>query len=69
MKFSLASLKKCFVNRIKFLFRLFFALIGLFFTVYIHSWLSEQFSGSQAGYGKLLETRGYQKAGTTEQAH
>jgi hypothetical protein len=60
MKFSLASLKtltssnKFSVNRIKFLFRRSFALIGRFFPVYIHSRLSEQFSGSQAGYGKTF---------------
>jgi hypothetical protein len=72
MKFFLASLKTltdskyCSVSRIKVLFRLSFALIGRFFPVYIHSRLSEQFSGSQAGYGTTLrDTGGYQKAGTS----
>jgi hypothetical protein len=72
MKILLASLKtftiskNCSVNRINFLFRLSFALIGRFFPVYIHSRLSEQFSGSQAGYGKTFrDTGGYQKAGTS----
>jgi hypothetical protein len=56
-KFLLASLKtltnskKCSESHIKFLFWLSFALIGRFFPVYIHTLLSEQFSGSQAGYG------------------
>ncbi len=60
MKFLLASLKtpnnskNCSESRIKFLFRLSFAVISRFFPVYIHSWLSEQFSGSQAGYGKTF---------------
>jgi hypothetical protein len=55
MKFFLASLKtltdseNCSEkSRIKFLFWLSFALIGKFFPMYIHSRLSEQFSGSQA---------------------
>jgi hypothetical protein len=66
MKFLLANSKNCSVSRIKFLFRLSFALIGRFFPVYIHSRLSEQFSGSQAGYGTTFrDTGGYQKAGTS----
>jgi hypothetical protein len=72
MKFLLASLKthtnskKCSVSRIKFLFRLSFALIGKFFPVYIHSRLLEQFSGSQAGYGTTFwDTGGSQKARTS----
>jgi hypothetical protein len=56
MKFLLASLKTltgtnskiCSESRIKFLFRLSFALIGQFFLLYIHRRLSEQFSESQA---------------------
>jgi hypothetical protein len=40
--------------------------MGRFFPVYIHSWLSGQFSGSQAGYGTTFRsTGGYQKAGTS----
>jgi hypothetical protein len=35
----------------------FFALIGRFFPVYIHSRLSEQFSGSQGVTEQLLETQ------------
>ncbi len=48
MKFLLASLKtltnskRFSESRIKFLLRLSFALLGQFFLVYIHSWLSEQ---------------------------
>jgi hypothetical protein len=60
MKFLLASLKTltdsetCSESRIKFLFRL-----------SLHSRLSEQFSGSQFGYGTTFrDTDGYQKAGT-----
>jgi hypothetical protein len=72
MKFLLASLKtlidseNCSESRIKFLFRLSFALIGQFFPVYIHSRLSEQFSGSQSGYETTFrDTGGYQKARTS----
>jgi hypothetical protein len=58
--------KSCSESRIKFLFRHSFALIGQFFQVYIHSRLSEQCSGSQAGYGTTFNgTGGYQKAGTS----
>jgi hypothetical protein len=71
VKFSIASLKtlsnskNCFVSRIKFLLQLSFALIGRFFPEYIHGRLSEQFSGSQAGFGTTFrDTGGYQKAGT-----
>jgi hypothetical protein len=58
MKFLLASLKTLInsKSRINFLFRLSFALIGRFFHVYIHSRLSEQFSGSQVAE-QLLETQ------------
>jgi hypothetical protein len=38
---SLTNSKSCSESRIKFLFRLSFALIGHFFLVYIHSQLSE----------------------------
>jgi hypothetical protein len=69
MKFLLASLKKfnnsksCSASRIKFLFRLSFALTGQFFLLYIHSRLSEQFSESQPGFGTtFIGTGGYQKA-------
>jgi hypothetical protein len=55
MKFFLASLKHSPIlktvpkkSRITFLFWFSFALIGKFFPMYIHSRLSEQFSGSQA---------------------
>jgi hypothetical protein len=74
MKFLLASLKtltnskSCSESRIKFLFRLSFALIGRFILVYIHSRLSEQFSKSQVGFGTTFKgTGGYrdQKAGTS----
>jgi hypothetical protein len=72
MKFLLASMKtltnskNCSKSRIKFLFQLSFALIGHLFPVYIHSQLSEQFSGSQAGYGTTFRDTGrYQKAGTS----
>ncbi len=74
MKFLLASLKtltnakNCSESRIKFLFRLSFALIGQVFSGvrYIHSRLSEQFSESQAGFGTTVNgTGGYQKAGTS----
>jgi hypothetical protein len=58
--------KNCSKNRIKFLFWIFFALTGRFFPVVIHSRLSEQFSGSQAGYGtSFRDTGGYQKVGTS----
>jgi hypothetical protein len=72
MKFLSGSLKTltgsehCSESRIKFLFRLSFALIGQFFPayIYIHSRLTEQFSGSQAGYGTTFrDTGGFQKAG------
>jgi hypothetical protein len=56
----------CSESRIKFLFRLSFALIGRFFSVYIHSRLFEQFSESEAGSGKTFKgTGGYQKAETS----
>ncbi len=70
MKCLLASLKRltdsksCSESSIQFLFRLSFALIGQFFLVYIHSWLSEQFSESQASFGTTFKGTGsYQKAG------
>jgi hypothetical protein len=61
---TLTNFKHCYSeSRIKFVFRLSFALIGRFFPVFIHSRLSEPFSGSQAGFGKTFrETGGYQKA-------
>jgi hypothetical protein len=35
------------------------------FPAYIYSWLSDQFSGSHAGFGTTFrDTGGYQKAGT-----
>jgi flagellar biogenesis protein FliO len=58
VKFLLASLKTltnsedCSVSRIKFLFRLFFTLIGCISPVYLHGWLVEQFSESQAASRK-----------------
>jgi len=59
-----SNTKNCSESRIKFLFRLSFALIGRFFSVYIHSRLSEQFSESEAGFGNFFKgTGGYQKAG------
>jgi hypothetical protein len=61
--------KNCSVSRIKFLFRLSFALAGRFFPVYIfqdHRRVTEQFSESQAGYGTTFrDIGGYQKAGTS----
>jgi hypothetical protein len=72
MEFLLASLKtltdsaNCSERHTKFLFWFSFALIGKFFRVYFHSRLSEQFSGSQAGYGTTFRDAGYyQKAGTS----
>jgi hypothetical protein len=72
MKFLLASLqaltksKNYSENRNKFLFRLYFALLGNVFPVYIQSRLSEQFSGSQADYRTTFrDTGGYQKTGTS----
>jgi hypothetical protein len=72
-KFLLASLKtlttskNCSKNRNKFLFWLYFALIGKFFLAYIHSRLYEQFSGAQAAFGTTFRNTGsYQKAGTKE---
>jgi hypothetical protein len=69
MRFLLASLKtlfnsiNCSENGIKFLLRLSFALLGPFFPVYVHSRLSKQFSGSQAGYGTTFrDTDSSQKA-------
>jgi hypothetical protein len=63
---ALTNSKNCSVSRNKVLSRLFFALIGRFFPMYIHSRLSEQFSGSQAGYvSTFRDTGGYQKAGTS----
>jgi hypothetical protein len=42
------------------------SLINFFECRYIHSRLSEQFSESQAGFGKTIKgTGGYQKAGTS----
>jgi hypothetical protein len=61
MKFILASLKtltyskNSAVSRIKFLFCLSFAFIGRFCPVNIHSGLSEQYLGSQAGYGQTFQ--------------
>jgi hypothetical protein len=52
---TLTNSKSCSERRIKFLFRLSFALIGQFILVYIHSWLSETFSESQAPCRKLSE--------------
>jgi hypothetical protein len=54
---TLTDSENCSKSRIKFLFWLSFALIGQLFPVYIHSRLSEQFSGSQAGYRRLSESR------------
>ncbi len=72
MKFLLNSLKtltnskSCSKSRIKFLFKLSFALIGKFFLAYIHCRLSEQFSESQADFGTTFKgTSGYQKSGTS----
>jgi hypothetical protein len=63
---TLTNSKNCLVSRIKFLLGLSFALIGRFFPVYVHSRLSEQFSGSQAGYGStFINTGCYQKARTS----
>ncbi len=71
MKVLLASLRT-FTNsksyserRIKFLFRLPFAVIGQFSSD-IHSRLSEQFSESQAGFRTTFKDKGgYQKGGTS----
>jgi hypothetical protein len=58
MKFLFASLKTLTSNKksstrhIKFLFR-FFRSHWRFSPVYIHGWLSEQFSGSQGIYKQL----------------
>jgi hypothetical protein len=64
VKFLLASLKTltnfkhCYSeSRIKFVFRLSFALIGRFFPVFINSRLSEPFSGSRQVSEQLLETQ------------
>jgi hypothetical protein len=58
-KKTLTNSKNYSVSRIK-LFKLFFTPIGRFSPVYIHSRLSEQFSGSQAGYGTTFrDTGGY----------
>ncbi len=68
MKFLLFSLKilKVVPKAASFLFRLSFALIGQFILVYMHSWLSEIFSESQADFGTTFKgTGGYQKAGTS----
>jgi hypothetical protein len=69
MKFLLASWKtvtnskNCSESRIKFLVRLSFALIGLFFQCHSQR-LAKQFSGSQAGNGTTFrDTGGYQEAG------
>jgi hypothetical protein len=71
LKFLLESLKTltndkdCSETRIKFLFRLSFSIIGRFSAEYIHSRLSEQFSGSQAAFTETFRvTGGYQKVGT-----
>jgi hypothetical protein len=55
------SSKSCSESRIKFLFRLSFALIGQFFLVYSHNRLSEQFSESQAGFGTNFKGTGRNK--------
>ncbi len=53
---------------IVFLFLLSFALIGQIFPVYIHRRLSEQFSGSKAGFRTTSrDSGGYQIAGTSSQ--
>ncbi len=54
--------KNCSESHTKFLFRLSFALLGRFFSMYIHRRLSEQFSESQVGYRTIFrDTGGYQK--------
>jgi hypothetical protein len=64
IKFLLASLKTlanskdCPLKRIKFLFRLSFALIRRFSPAYIHGRLSEQFSESQVAFGTSLKITG-----------
>jgi hypothetical protein len=63
---TLTNSKKISESRIKFPFRLSLDLIGQFFPVYIHSRLSEQFSGSHSGFGTTFRNTGsYQKAGTS----
>ncbi len=58
--------KNCTESRIFFLFRLSFALIGRFFTVYIHSRLLNNLLGSQAAFRRTLRvTGGYGKAWTS----
>jgi hypothetical protein len=72
MMFLLASLKtltnfkQCSSeSRTKFVFWLSFVLISRFFPVFIHSRLSEQFSGPQAGFRTTFRnTGGNQNAGT-----
>jgi hypothetical protein len=70
MKVLLAFLKKLTIKK-KLLRKphqisVFFCSPGRFFPVYIHSRLSKQFSGSQAGYRTTVrDTGGYQKAGTS----
>jgi hypothetical protein len=72
MKFLLASLKTVTKpknyseSRIKFLFRLYFASIGKFFSSVHSPPVSEQFSGSETDYKTTFgDTGGYQKAGTS----
>jgi hypothetical protein len=54
---TLTNCKSCSKSRIQFLFRLSFVLIGQFFLLYIHSWLQEQFSESEAGSEQLLKAQ------------
>jgi hypothetical protein len=49
---------KDFYKSIKFLYRLSFTLFGKFSPAYIHGWLSEQFSGSQAAFRTTLRVTG-----------
>ncbi len=63
---TLTYSKSCSESRIKFLFRLSFALIRQFFLVYIYNRLSEPFSEVHAGFGTTFKGTGdYQKAGTS----
>ncbi len=70
MKFLLASLKiltnsELFRKSHQISVLAFFCSHWSIFPVYIHSRLSEQFSGSQAGYGTtFIDIGGYQKDGT-----
>jgi hypothetical protein len=53
-------------SRVKFLFRLSFALFGGFSPMYIYCRFSEQFSESQAAFGTTSRvTGGFRKAGTS----